>query len=563
MIDTTLLIVIIVVAILAAAGLTFLLYFTLIKRSVLKKQAKDIIGDFETEHAVLFGDIQRYVTRLKAISDLNILYIDPYTTWHMKFKDVRDGSDANAQSVANSLKDALDGKHWGELKNFLPTAKAEIEDYVSRVEALKEGLIEVFSLEEEITSLSLQEKEKYRSIKQKYNSEADDLSLVAESMGALFKRIDAKIEFADEQKDKASYQEAKDIYLNEVDKILGQIDLLLNTLPNTCLEVTSVLPDKISSLRNRYQDLLKEGYPLNHIVSKKEIDKMDADINALTQSIKVLNNNGVSRAIDTIRTNIDGYNEAFDKEVEARAIFLANNEKIYREENEIHQKFVNLSNSIEEIKSYYLLGADDIQTMKNIGLAINDAEAAKTLLDNYVHSNSPQLYTILIEKMDELKKLADKAKTQLEDFERYLHSLKSSFGEAASAVRVYFERTKNGESEVRSLRVEALNKHFAPKFRSIYETIDLLYADLNTMPVNIKKVQEELGRLKEEGDAVAKEITETKEDIAKAEQAIVHANRYRAGNAAVEQIVSQGEAMFANTSYKESYRIVQDVNHSR
>lgn len=550
---------IIVISVIALIAICFVLYFTIISRGVLKKQSRDVIGIFEREHAILFGDIQRYITRLKAISELNLLYVDQFTKWQMKFKDVRDGGDANAQGVVNSLSDALEARHWKEIKMFLPRAKKEIQEYADSVEGLRKDLIQVFSAEDEVVKIALQEKEKYRAIKQKYFNEADDLALISDSINILFKKIDGDILRADEQKDKALYQESKDSYINKVDDLLNKIDKLLDILPKTCLELTSVLPDKISSLRNRYQKMIGEGYPLTHILSTREIDAMEENINKMIENVKVLNNNGVSKNIEAIRSRIDAYNEQFDKEEEARKDFESRYETIYREENQVHQNFVNLSNGLDTIKTYYLLGAEDLSKFKEISQSINNVSSSKTLLDNYVHSNSAQLFTVLVEKMNNLDEMVTKAKSELTSFEDYLHSLKKDSEQASVMIKEYYEKNRTSESDVRLLNVEILNKRYAPRFKEIYDLIDTLYADLMKMPINVKKVNEEVNSLRNKGDNLFAEVESLKKEINNAENAIVHANRYRINDTATDQLVSQSEAMFLNASYKESYKAVKDV----
>lgn len=556
---TSVLIVIIVISSLVLIGLCVLLYFTIIKRGMLKKQSKEVIGIFEREHAVLFGDIQRYITRLKAISDLNLTYVDTYTKWQVKFKDVRDSNDANAQSMANSLKDALDARHWGEIKDFLPKAKKEIEDYASKVEELKTNLDNVFKIEEEVMSLAFKEKEKCRNVKQKYYAKKDDLRLVDESMTSLFKIIDEQITKADDAKDKACYEDAKELYVNNVDKTLGLIDTLLISLPKTCLELTSLLPDRTLSLRNRYQNMISEGYPLLHILTLKDIDAMDEEIEKMSQSVKVLNNTGISQRIKTLRERIDSYNEEFDKEEEARKIFETSYDSIYREENKVRQNFVNLSNSLDKIKSYYLLGAEDISKFQEISQSINRVSSSKTLLDNYVHSNSPQLYTVLVSKMNDLKDMVNQAKEELNSFETYLYSLKNDAENSSTLIKEYFKKTRDYESLLQSLQVEALNKRYAERFQGIYTIIDELFEILKKMPINVKKVQSEVNDLKTKGESLYHEIDEVSENLHNAENAIVHANRYRLNDIATDQMVSQAETMFNNASYKEAYQVTKDI----
>lgn len=556
---------IIMIAVIAGAslltiiGISFLLYKTIISRSVLKKQSKEIIAVFETEHAVLFGEIKNYIDRLKAISDINITYIEIYKKWQMKFNDVRDGADSNAQSNVNCLAQNIQEKHWNKVKEDMPTVKKQMNLYKKEVEQLRDDLKNIFKIEVEVSELSLNKKEEYRAVKAKFYSKQTDLSIVTESMTSLFKIIDANLDEAEGLIENAHYQEAKDIYVNKVDVLVKQIDVLLDVLPNICTELTSVLPDKILSLKERYTTMLKEGYPLNHILSNAGIEVMDKNVKNMLANVKNLNNNGVSKFIDDLHKIIEMYNEKFDQEVAAKKEFDSKNEQINREENIIHQKYVNLTNSIPQIKNFYLLGSDDNAKLAEMNKSVSEVSSAKTLLDNYVHSNSRQLYTVLVTKMNDLDRLVKKAKEQIEYFEAYLQSLKSDAEAAAALIKEQFPKAKEYESQLYALNVDALVKKYSPRFELVYSIIDTIYDELNKRPINVVKVNEEVAKLKNESLALYNELLLTKGNLTDAENSIVRANRYRSEDVANDQLIVQAENMFQNCLYKEAYNTTKDI----
>ncbi len=546
-------------SLLAIIGISFLLYKTIISRSVLKKQSKEIIAVFETEHAVLFGEIKNYIDRLKAISDINITYIEIYKKWQMKFNDVRDGADSNAQSNVNCLAQNIQEKRWNKVKEDMPTVKKQMNLYKKEVEQLRDDLKNIFKIEVEVSELSLNKKEEYRAVKAKFYSKQTDLSIVTESMTSLFKIIDANLDEAEGLIENAHYQEAKDIYVNKVDDLVKQIDVLLDVLPNICTELTSVLPDKILSLKERYTTMLKEGYPLNHILSNAGIEVMDKNVKNMLANVKNLNNNGVSKFIDDLHKIIEMYNEKFDQEVAAKKEFDSKNEQINREENIIHQKYVNLTNSIPQIKNFYLLGSDDNAKLAEMNKSVSEVSSAKTLLDNYVHSNSRQLYTVLVTKMNDLDRLVKKAKEQIEYFEAYLQSLKSDAESAAALIKEQFPKAKEYESQLYALNVDALVKKYSPRFELVYSIIDTIYDELNKRPINVVKVNEEVAKLKNESLALYNELLLTKGNLADAENSIVRANRYRSEDVANDQLIVQAENMFQNCLYKEAYNTTKDI----
>ena len=546
-------------SVLALIGISILLYKTIISRSVLKKQVKEVSATFESEHAILFGEIKNYVDRLKAISDMNITYIDTYKQWQMRFNDVRDSCDSNAQSNVNCLDDALQKKRWAEIKEYMPTAKKQMATYKNDVEKLREDLKNIFKIEVEVSDLSLNKKEDYRRIKAKFYSKQSDLTPVSESMTSLFKIIDSELEEAEGLIENAHYQEAKDIYVSKVDTLVKQIDVLLDVLPATCTELTSVLPDKILSLKERYVTMIKQGYPLNHILSANGIDLMEKSVKEMLMNVKNLNNNGIGKSIDDLHKCIEIYNEKFDQEIAAKKEFDSKNEQINKEENIVHQKYVNLTNNIPQIKGFYLLGSDDNAKLAEIGKSVGDVSSAKTLLDNYVHSSSRQLYTVLVTKMNDLDRLVKKAKEQIEYFENYLQSLKSDAEQAGALIKEQFTKAKEYESQLHLLKVDALTKQYSPRFVSIYSLIDTIYDELCKRPINVVKVNEVVAKLKNESVSLYNELLVTKDNLNNAENAIVRANRYRSDDAANDQLIGQAENMFENCLYKEAYNTSKDI----
>lgn len=550
--DIQLIILLIVLAVVAVIGIALLVYFVFIKRGVLKKKALKVIGDYDHEHSILWGEIDHSISRLKSIADVNILFIDQYNTWKGRFNEVRDASDANAQSRVNALKDAMENRHWKELRVSLPNARKEIDDYIQQVDALRDGLQQVFRPEDEANEIAAQTREQYRIVKQKFNGSADDLALVAESIGLLFRRIDALIDRASDAQNKANYTDAKELYTNQIGKLLTETGTLLDVLPKICLDLTNVLPDKISSLRHRYETLTAEHYPLTPIITPHDIDAMDEEAGALCTKVKSLNNTGVSAAIENLFSRIDHTNNAFDEEMKSKEIYEKESDSVYREQYQLSQDYVVLTNNIKTISTYYLLGSDELKQMEDIRNAIDASAEARTLFDNYAHSNVPQLYSVLVEKMRDLQKATTSARASYDAFMTYLKSLKENTNKAYASIQRDYQLVKEKEEAVRSLHVASLSERYAPRFDTVHQQIDALWDLLQARPINVKAMMNQLHDLETQSDVLFQEVDQVKTSLEKAEAAIVAANRFRMLGSAEEQTVHQAEVLFQNGSFAEA-----------
>jgi septation ring formation regulator EzrA len=269
--------------------LAILLYFTVFSHVHLKKQARDLCGKFEREHALLFGQDSQYVHRLEQISSMNLVYAQQYMDWSKRFKDVRDVSDASAQACVNQLKDDLSERKYKELKSYLPVARKAIEDYEEQVDSLSENLKNKFRDEEDCRTLACSQKRNYRKIKQDYYARQSDMALVSQTFETLFSKLDSYLDEAEQDIENARYVDAKGLLQDKIGPVVKQCRPgSSESLPNICILISSVLPDKIASLNSHYEEMIQAGYPLHHIILKGEMENMNQELAILSERVKAL-----------------------------------------------------------------------------------------------------------------------------------------------------------------------------------------------------------------------------------------------------------------------------------
>jgi septation ring formation regulator EzrA len=536
-------------------GLFFLFYFTIFAHIRLKKQAGLVCGIFEKKHGLLFGQDSQYIKRLETISSMNLVYVQQFMDWSKRFKDIRDVSDASAQAAVNSLKDLLSERRFKELKALLPSARKTVEEFGVQVDDLDTNLRNKFLEEDESRNLSLHEKENFRKVKADYYAKQNDLRLIISTFDVLFHKIDGLFTEAEADIDNARYADAKVILNSQIDPVVSQIGKVLQDLPNICLEITSVIPDKLSSLSNKYDEMTQAGFPLNHILVKADFTSMNDELASLTGKVQALTLSGVAEELTSMQQRIDECSAAFDKEKEAREVFEKECDSIYSQENDLENNFINLCHALPKVRQIYLMGADDQAKIDGIQNTINKAGASKRSLDTYVHSATKQPYSILVEKMHTLRDQATEAGTAIDEFQKYLQSFKVDSEAASQALGDYFVKIKEAEKAVRDIGVDAVTKKYQPILDSLFSTLDSLYGDLRNLPIDVKKVNADLSSIKTIGDEVLANIAKDKENEAAAEGEIVFANRHRNGSAQVNSALLQSESLFFAGNFADSFKL--------
>lgn len=535
-----------------AVGLFLLLHFTLLASMRYKKTVRELSRRFEYLHALLTGQDSQYLRRIESISQTNLLYADTHATFNKRFKDIRDKSDSSAQAAINNLKDLLSERAYKALKAELPRARVIIENYDEEVNGLNNDLLHIIKPEEECRQMSLHLKEELRKIKQSYFIKQADLALMAASFEQVFKQLDEQFQQFETCVESARYDDAKNL-LPDIAAVIKELGRCLQELPNICITITSVIPDKLASLQNRYEEMVRADFPLHHLIVKGNIEDMNNLLGEITQRVTQFDLRRVNEELDGIIARIDEYFDLFDNEKDARLIFENECEKIYADEASIEKKYIRLSNGLPEVKSIFVIPSKAQSQIDGIKNLINKAGATKRSLDTFIHSGTKQPYSILVEKMHTLRDEAAAASSAIDDFERYLFSLKSDSESAVSIIDEFYEKLHRSEVMLDEIGLDVVTEKYASSIEECYSFIDEIYRLVHTLPIDVELVNENVGKLHSQGTACFDAITADYEQSKLADAAILFANRDRRHLGEVNDALKQTESYYFSGDFNRAY----------
>ena len=541
-------------AVVLAVVLFFLIKFVFIPNKM-KREIRDLDRRFQYLHSLLIGQDAQCIKRLEIVSRTNLLYVDIHTRYLKKFKEVRDKHDSHAQQTINHLKDLVDEKRFKQLKEALSDARDTIASYEKEVNSLNNDLLRVIKPEEDCRQASLTLKENLRRVKQDYYAKEGDLQLVKESFDVIFEHIESLFSQFEEYVESAQYEDANEI-LPQVDSILKQVTASLNELPNLCALVVSIIPERISSLENAYEIMIRDQYPLNHLLNNQTFKEMRQEVASLTTKIKQFNLAGVSTELDNMLSRIEEYFRLFEDEKAARTKFEGENDEIYRVETVIERRFIKLCNNVPEVAKVYVINEEHRQNIEQIRESINRVGNLKRVLDTYIHTVPRRPFTTLVEKMDELKEASNEVIQEMDDFSNYLVSLKNDSQNAYQLITVHYFKLKEAEETIHIINNPNIEAKYAEQISRSYELINLINGLLYTAPINVDQVNEYAKELCDIGQAILDKdgaIAQDHNMMILAENAIIYANRSRADFSNVNQLLAQAEVLFNNGEFEQAY----------
>ncbi len=549
---------IVVGCLLLAGGVFLILHFTVFRNVWAKKQVGDLVRRFEYLHALLFGQDSQYIKRIENISVTNLLYVNTHMEFKRRFKDVRDQADSAAQSALNGLRDMLSEHRYKELKEALPQTKKTLDYYEAQVNQLNDDLIAVIKPEEEVRQQSLQLKEQLRKIKQDYYVKQADLSLASSSFEKIFEKLEGEFRTFESYVEGALYKEASDM-LPRIAGVLKELSKALKDMPNLCVTIQSVVPDKLSSLKNAYEDLVHAGYPLYPLFVSSCIDDMQKTLDEITQDVKDFELAGASQKLDAILAKIDEYFELFAREKDARVKFDAKCDDVYHFDSEVEKKYLRLCNALPDIRKIYVISSEEQKLIDDISNQINKSGATKRSLDTLIHSAIKQPYSSLLGKMDELSEEAEKSSSSIDEFTQYLYSLKKDSEDACVALDTYYFSLAKDEAALREAAIPSLDEKYKETIARMHELIDEIHSLLSSRPIDVAKINAFVSELRGKGDKLDAELKSQLNAKTLADAAILYGNRQRPNLSDLAASLSQAEALYFQGDFKTAYETATEA----
>ena len=126
-IPTGLLITIFILIGAAAIAGFILLYIFVFSRNAVKRQVKDLERKFSYLDALLIGQDSQYIHRLEIVSRTNLLYVDKYSEFSRRFKEIYEIDDKFAESKIKQAKNMIAKKQYKNIKVIIDDVKNYIK----------------------------------------------------------------------------------------------------------------------------------------------------------------------------------------------------------------------------------------------------------------------------------------------------------------------------------------------------------------------------------------------------------------------------------------------------
>ena len=530
----------------------FLLYHFVILRNSIKRQVRDLEKKFSYLDALLIGQDSQYIHRLEIISRTNLLYVDKHEKFSRRFKEIYENDDKFAESMLKQLNALIANKQFKNIKSVINDAKKAIKTFEDKVNDLDNDLYTLIKPEEDSRQSILKLKESYRRVKQNFYANSSDLDLVSSSINQVFVKLDQTFIDFETHIESAEYDDATAL-LPTIEKAVNFLESALSQLPNLCVLVNNVIPDKISSLKKEYDEVEARGLPLYNLAFSVKMGEWNGKLKQIREKLTQLRIANTMEHLDLLQSEIEEMRELLALEQSDKTYFEANYQTVYTQVIELEKVFLKICSLLPGIYETYEVKDDEKEKVEVLKQTMNTLGTVKQSLDNYVHSSLKQPYSTLKNKLDELSAHYDKAKEGIEEFKGFVKFLKESSEEAYNLVFVYYYQLKQIEALLREIALPDFSEQYRIRIEDCYDLLNEIDRTVKVKPIAVDFINEKVAALKMSAQALFDEVENKFREMQLAESAIVYANRDRNHQEDVHQQLCVLENDFYNGEFVKVY----------
>ena len=435
-------------------------------------------------------------------------------------------------------------------------AKLEMELYKVRTNSdfLFGEIRDLTSSEERSRTTITGYKARYRTLYQKFTESKVEFGKYVDVVSAQFEVIAKKFEEFENIMDNNEYTEVDQV-INTIDELLNHMDVVIEEVPSIVLMTENVVPKRLEETINTYNEMVKEGYPLDYLNVEYNIKEINSKLEEIVERTKKLDMNQSLSELKVLMEYFESVFSDLEKEKLDRATYedklLSFNTKLTK----INSIVDDMYNQIEEIKNIYNLKEEDINVLNEIRKELNNLNTNFKVLQDHTKFNNTFAYSKLVKEIEGLSNGLSHTEEKLDSLLSVIGGMHDDEVRARQQLEEIKLVLKDAKSSMRDYKLPVIPDYYYIELNEANNAIREIVKELDKKPITIDVLNTRVDTAR---DLVLKLYTKTKnlmKNAMFAEKAIVYGNRYRSSNSEVSNNLNISEKLFYKGEYKESFEL--------
>jgi septation ring formation regulator len=351
--------------------------------------------------------------------------------------------------------------------------------------------------------------------------------------------------------------EARQI-LAEVKTQLINMKQKMELAPNVNEQIQKNIPSELRTLKEGFEELLKQGYFLQHTTVESDLAKYHAGIKKIKKFLANADLDQALEHINELQGKIDSSYETLEAEVKAKHYVTNGLSDVKQLLNNVSEKLNELKVDTEKVKRSYHIDIDDLHASVKLEEEFTALMRRLEAVSHHVDENNKG-YTDLHKEMVNIKEKALDLKQSQEAFQEMLHTLRKDELHAKETLMKLREKVLKSKRLIDRSNIPGIPESYLNDMEYTEEKLLEVYEQINKTPLQMTVINQ---LLMEAVTQVEKSYDKTELLIKHAElteKYIQYANRYRSRHEDVARKLEEAENEFRAYNYSEAYTVAKSV----
>lgn len=518
-----------------------------------KIKYKKVLDNLEVEKNIIdSAPINLEISKIKSFLKNDKLDASLHE-WEDRFKKIRNNE---IPKITDMLIEADYSLNQQDYKSTIyKIARLEMEIYKVRTnsEILLSEIREITTSEERNRTIIISFKTTYRDLQKKFIDNKSEYGDIVNSISLQFENIAKRFEMFEINMENNDYSEVTKI-IKSIDEMLKHMSIVIEEVPSIILMTTSMIPKKIEEVVSTYNQMVKEGYPLDYLNVEYNVEEANKKIQDVLERCRILNLEDSLFELKILLDYFDSLFNDFEKEKSDRHAYEEINDNFSKKIRKINNLVNEIFSQIDDIKTAYNLTEDDVVLLNNIKSELeelnNDYESLKIHTENNTFA-----YSKMIKDIENLSLKLNNIEDKLDSSLDAIGSMKEDEARARQQLEEVKAILKESKSQMKEYNFPVIPDYYFVQLNEASLAIKEIIKELEKKPITISVLNTRVDTAR---DLVLKLYTGTKELLKTAtfaEMAIVYGNRYRTNGEEINKNLTYSEYLFYKGEYQKSLEL--------
>lgn len=474
----------------------------------------------------------------------------------VRYQEVKEVKLKKLNDIIIDLDVTVEKRNTKEYINKYSDAEIILDEAEYSLNNILDEIDEIASYEEKYRDIITKLKAKYRFLEHTYTEKETMFKDLKDVIKMQFENIAKRFNDFDKVMEEKLYNEIV-LVVKSIDTMIDNLDIVIKEVPDILLLLDDLIPGRIKDLREEYNKMQEEGYPLGYLNFESNISDIEKKENDILTRAKVLNITDSLFDLRVILEYLDSLFKDLEDERNAKAKFDGLDEAFKEKSKKLDKIVKDIYAQLDDIKAMYHLNEKDLEIIDKLNLKLSGVikEHKKLYRDIKKKEDSYKKHNITInELMSRLNGVSN-------EFDAALRTLGSFYEDEQRAHAELVDMTgllKKCKNSVRNYKLPIIHDNYFIEMDEANEAILEVKREINNKPIVIKDLNM---RVETARDLTLKLYATTNEMIKYAyfsEILMIYGNKYR-DNKDVDRGLSKAELLYYKGNYQESFNLLLKV----